>query len=415
MNTLDLIMTEDELGKNFRSLHSENAILEMKEKHELARIMIRFIISKNYSTSKGDIKILAASIPKYFTREDPDEYFDGQSGMLFNKYNYELGKRKKQDPDGEKAPPTKRMKLEVMQIVDEIGQNEFSEEELQANAYVLEHPMENFGLLRPHWNASYRVRRSFIMNLGQNGSITDIVQKYTSFKRSDGYLLVSALVLSINGILINRYFLKLSMDYGQIFGSDTFIKKWRDSKPTLFKVLQKNVKNVAIKEKFKDYELASENSKSLIILNGLSAFLFSAGVKSTDLDEGQKRSKPTILDGVSGIYWKKENYQALQNGLYEKRQTLAKMGEALQPLIAEYGDEVNAENNFIVSFDAYFYKIADLDVALEQLLKLYHVYDVIYPRASASILNFLSIYFCGLKSVASSKIKSLMSLLDNEE
>jgi len=76
---------ETEEGRKFSFLHPFDKILETSEKRELVQLICGILLSQNVKIGKSEVAVLADSIPKTYTKEKSDIYFNGSSGLLYNK------------------------------------------------------------------------------------------------------------------------------------------------------------------------------------------------------------------------------------------------------------------------------------------------------------------------------------------
>lgn len=169
-------------GQKFMDEHPVDKVLDEKNKRELVNLVCGTLLSQGAKIGKSGAQTLANSIPKIYTKEKADVYFNGLNGLLYNKavnLSYKFRDKGVTEP-----PPKKKQKHEA-----KTKQLEFSANECSSDDYVRSNSFENFDMLQSHWNNSTKKR---IFNIHQKiGRICDIIDTYKVYSRSDGYYFVS--------------------------------------------------------------------------------------------------------------------------------------------------------------------------------------------------------------------------------
>ncbi|KAG5669913.1 hypothetical protein PVAND_000203 [Polypedilum vanderplanki] len=203
----------------------------------------------------------------------------------------------------------------------------------------------------------------------KNSGVKEICELYKSFVRSDGWLLINS-------------------DFDKLHPGSNFLPKWTSMKNDLLEVLKLNVTNIAIKENLKMSHEMDDDSKSVAIIKGIHAFLYSAGM----------RTDPSGSKEIVKI-----------RSFYEGK------GYTFQPVIIGFDyNQANTKRYFLVHFEDNYYRLESFDKALEVLLKTYYIMDLKFPVSSQSIFSFLSAFFLDVQAEISPKVKSLINLLQSK-
>jgi hypothetical protein len=144
--------------------------------------------------------MLANAIPQYYTKEIASVYFDGKKGVLYSKATNMINKWRGKGMYDE--PSRKKQKVELRKTANVKGTLSLKNEELNSDIFVRSNPFTSGDDFDRHWNNSKNVRFNLINN-SDNSSITDILSKYKTYSRPDGFYYVSFFVIFFFTSLLN--------------------------------------------------------------------------------------------------------------------------------------------------------------------------------------------------------------------
>lgn len=175
-------------GKRFGMAHPQNEILSMNDKRDLCKILCAHLLLDGMFIGTKEAKVLADSISQYFIKENPNVYFEGDSGLLYSKAKNMINSlRQKSVIPG----PAKRKKPNSLH--ENINQDKmFGSEEINSDDFVKSNPFDVSDLLISHWKNSINLRHYNLKKLDQNSKIQDIIELYKTYQRTDGYYFVSS-------------------------------------------------------------------------------------------------------------------------------------------------------------------------------------------------------------------------------
>lgn len=130
--------------------------------------------------------ILAESIPKFYKRENAEVYFDGKKGILYSKSTNMINKWREKGLYEE--PSRKKPKIDVGDATEKTLL--LRTEELNSDIFVRSNPFSSGEDFDRHWMNSKNVRINMI-NSNDNSSLCEILAKYKTYTRPDGFYYVS--------------------------------------------------------------------------------------------------------------------------------------------------------------------------------------------------------------------------------
>lgn len=177
-------------GNNFLKTHPvDDNPLSIESKKELCKILCGNLLSQQMKLGVKEILILADSIASYYKKEDPKVFFDGKKGILYHTANnMATTLRKKGMISG---PINKKRKIESSQLQNRPSVV-FRSEEINSDVYVRSNPFVTGDEFDRHWENSTKYRLNTISSL-ENANIGDIISKYKTYGRFDGYYYVCLL------------------------------------------------------------------------------------------------------------------------------------------------------------------------------------------------------------------------------
>lgn len=174
-------------GKKFLQNNPADEILSTEAKRELCRSLCGYILNQQKKIGTKEASILAHSIPQFYEKELAEVYFDGRKGILYSKATNMINSWRGKGIYEE--PSRKKQKVDSSDVKK--GTLMLKTEEVNSDIFIRSNPFISGDDFDRHWNISRNVRINFIRS-SENCPITEILSKYKTYLRSDGYLYVSA-------------------------------------------------------------------------------------------------------------------------------------------------------------------------------------------------------------------------------
>lgn len=207
----------------------------------------------------------------------------------------------------------------------------------------------------------------------------------------------------------------MDIDFRTLKPNVKYDEKWKSLMNRLHIILPDRIKNQRVKEKFAVFSEMTYAAKVVTLLFGLHADLYTRAHSSKS--QPGKINRDTIEDGFNKIITLANNYASISLHIAELTSKTLNEKNTLQPFILCIGSDIEKVQSdaFYLVFDDRKYKFANIDTAVEMLLKLYIVFNLQYPPAIKNLLDLLSFYLLDQKSDLNYKSKTILNLIENSE
>ncbi|XP_055904562.1 uncharacterized protein LOC129940293 [Eupeodes corollae] len=379
-------------GKDVLDNYNSNKALTHRQQRQIVQLVIEYYGHKSQRLSTSQLDSIARDIASTFHREDKSTYFIPKSstyahptGILYNAYhNFNRGKTKyrptsstiKQDPSSSLPAP------------------EISEEEFEQFKQYLKFNDRPWEIVQEKWEKTAPYRLKEIRQISDKNSLS-ILNEWPLYKHSGSYLLINIDFQSVHNFAYNKLFLK------HIEVNNLLLKYYQSDG---------GLRNREYKKQLPEICLLDENSRTFPLFNFLSTVITP---KQYIKCPGKPGWKVNIKDSEKSFVLRCSQENDILSQVEVEKKKCLEYKIPYQPSIIAVGESLLSKTDFYIYFDGSLLKFNNFISCLDTCFKIFHVFDLEYPKQSLLIWTFIQTYIYEIDVDSSKKFASLARFINN--